>query len=92
MKTFLCSHLVTLRWNAGETVANLEKISAAVASVNAEQKFEKGLQVTIATGSCDLAGKVSQCWPSGYGYEIYIALDRRWSREVFVPDHLYPDR
>jgi hypothetical protein len=92
MKTFLCSHLVTLRWNNLETAANLEKISASAATANAEEALPVGAAVTLSTGLCELSGTVTHCELDPCGYLLEIALDREWSPELFSPDHLFdPD-
>jgi hypothetical protein len=92
MKTFLCSHLVTLRWNAGETCANLERISRDVATVNAEQPVPVGAAVEMDVQDCALKGIVGRCAIDMSGYEIDVELEEEWSIEIFVPDHLFdPD-
>lgn len=93
MKTFLCSHLVVLRWKGRQTAANLESISAGLATVNAEEGLPEGEMVTVAAGTCELSGKVARCQSDPLGCFIDVALDREWSPEVFLPDHFFdPDR
>lgn len=92
MKTFLCSHLVTMRWEGRQTVANLERISRDVATVNADQPLSTGVTVIINPEDCELTGTVARCTLEMSGYEIDVALDQPWSPEVFLPHHLFdPD-
>jgi len=92
MKTFLCSHLVRVRWNARETVANLERISRDLATVNAEEPMPVGAAVVISAEDCHLAGIVARCGLEVSGHEIDVALESEWSPEVFLPHHLFdPD-
>jgi hypothetical protein len=92
MKIFLCSHLVTLRWNRRAIIGNLERISHEVATVNAEESLPIGEQVAICTESCELKGTVARSFLEMSGHEIDIALEAPWSLEIFVPDHLFdPD-
>lgn len=92
MKIFLCSHLVTLQWNGRTAVANLERISSQVATVNSEEPIPKGHAVTISTEDCELNGTVIRCQLDFSGHEIDLALEPAWSPETFLPDHLFdPD-
>jgi hypothetical protein len=97
MKTFLCSHLVTLRWNAGETCANLERISRDVATVNAEQPVPVGEAVRIVARDFEIRdfeikGTVARCALELLGHEIEVALEEHWSPDLFLPDHMFdPD-
>jgi hypothetical protein len=92
MKTFLCSHLVTVRWRDRETSANLERICRDEATVNAEEPVPVGEAVTIHTGVCLLPGTVARCTMEMSGHEIDVALEQTWSPDVFMPDHLFdPD-
>jgi hypothetical protein len=92
MKTFLCSHLVILKTRDREIGANLERISCALATVNAEEQLAVGAAVTLDTGAFDLVGTVVRCSLEVSGYEIEVALQPEWSLEAFVPDHLFdPD-
>ena len=92
MKTFLCSHLVTLRWNGRATVANLERISCYVATVNSEEPVPVGEAVTISAENCELKGTAIRCVLEMSGHEIDVALEPAWSLETFAPDHLFdPD-
>jgi hypothetical protein len=89
MKTFLCSHLVRLRWSGRETAGNLEKISAGLATVNAEEALPIGAAVLIFAGLCELGGTVVRSKVDPLGYFIEVALDREWSPELFMPDHFF---
>ena len=89
MKTFLCSHLVTVRWSNRETVANLERISPAVATINSEDPLPVGAPATLSTPDCELRGAVTSCTLDLSGYEIDITLDEPWSLASFSPDHLF---
>ena len=92
MKIFLCSHLVTLRWKDRASVANLERISTELATVNSEERVAVGEPVTISAEECDLKGTVVRCMLDHSGHEIEVALQPAWSIETFVPDHLFdPD-
>jgi hypothetical protein len=88
MKYFLCSHLVTLRWDGRETGANLEKICAASATANAEEALPAGASIVIWSPTCELSGTVSACETDPTGYLVEIALDVPWSPELFAADHL----
>jgi hypothetical protein len=93
MKQYLCSHLVTLRCGNRETPANLEKIWADGATVNAEEPIEAGEQVAILTPDVELSGSVESCETDPAGHYLEISLNQPWSLDQFVPDHLTdPDR
>jgi hypothetical protein len=92
MKTFLCSHLVNIRWNGRATIANLERISAELATVNTEQAIPPGTAIAIAAEECELTGIVYRCALEMSGHEIDVTLDQPWSPELFTPHHLFdPD-
>jgi hypothetical protein len=88
MKQYLCSHLVTLRSGNHETPANLERIWADGATVNAEEPIESGTRVSIFAAECELSGSVKSCETDPAGHYLEISLDKQWSLESFVPDHL----
>jgi hypothetical protein len=93
MKQYLCSHLVTLRSGNRETPANLERIWADGATVNAEEPMEAGVEVAILTPDCELVGSVESCESDAAGHFLEIALSIEWTLDKFVPDHLTdPDR
>jgi hypothetical protein len=89
MKTFLCSHLILLRWNGRSIAGNLEKISPAAALLNLEDALPEGAAVTIVAGDHELAGTVTGCEMDPLGYFIDIALEREWSEREFRPDHFF---
>lgn len=81
-----------MRWNGRQTVANLERISRDVATVNADQPLPLEQAVTLSPEECELTGTVTRCTLEMSGYEIDVALDQPWSQDVFVPQHLFdPD-
>jgi hypothetical protein len=88
MKQYLCSHLVTLRFDGRETAANLEKIWAEGATVNSEEPIQTGAEVAILTRGCELLGAISSCETDPAGNFLEISLNAQWSLEKFVPDHL----
>lgn len=88
MKQYLCSHLVVLQSAGGDTTANLEKIWADGASVNAEESIAEGSAVAILADGYRLPGVISSCESDSGGNFMEIALDDEWSKEKFLPDHL----
>ncbi len=92
MKIFLCSHLVTVRSKDQATIANLERISSELATINSEEPLPEGQPVTLLTEGWQLQGTVVRCAQEMSGHEIDIALEPSWSIENFTPDHLFdPD-
>jgi hypothetical protein len=92
MKTFLCSHLVSLHWSGQEAFANLERISRETATLNSDQSLAVGTAVTLSSEDCELTGTVSRCVLEMSGHEIDITLAQPWSPELFTPHHLFdPD-
>jgi len=92
MKTYLCSHLISLHSADGQSIVNLERISESHASVNAEAPVEAGHSVTLVADEIAMAGMVERCSLGLTGYEIEIALTEAWSPERFQPDHFFdPD-
>jgi hypothetical protein len=89
MKTFLCSHLVNLRWNGREAFANLERISRGTATVNSDEPLPVGTPVAIRAEDCELTGTVSRCVLEMSGHEIDVVLAQPWSPEIFTPEHLF---
>lgn len=88
MKQYLCSHLIILRTQGRDTSANLEKIWADGASVNAEEPLAPGSAVEILADGCHLLGVITSCESEGDGNFLEISLDVEWSRDKFLPDHL----
>jgi hypothetical protein len=92
MKTFLCSHLVTVRCGGRESAANLERISRDIATLNAEDPLPAGAPVTLLAAGCELKGTVLRSFIEISGHETDISLEHPWSPETFLPDHLFdPD-
>jgi len=89
MKTFLCSHLVTVHWHDHETEGNLEEISARSAVVNTDEALPLGTAVSITCEECELAGSVTGCEIDPLGYFVQVALSDEWTVAVFRPEHLF---
>jgi hypothetical protein len=89
MKTFLCSHLVTLCWDRNKTEGNLEEISARSAVVNTDQALPLGTAVSITCEEYEMAGSVTSCEIDPLGYFVRVALSDEWTAAVFRPEHLF---
>jgi len=91
---FLCSDLVKIqmgrgRKSPGETIANLEDISASGACLQLEQAVLEGTAVEIVCSRCRLRGKVKYCNFVETGYRVGVEFQKRksWNLRRFEPRH-----
>lgn len=87
---YLCSQLVTLRWNGGAVIVNLEEIQAAGAVLESEVEVPLDSRVEIRCGSVYFEGTLtrSERHDSGFRVEVELSPLTPWSIERFRPEHL----
>ncbi len=91
MKTeqqFLCSHLITLVRNGRRSIANLERIWAEGATVNAEEPFEPGEQLQLPDLGTTAHVVFAEVDDAGHFIDLEFSPSYRWSVEKFRPQHL----
>jgi hypothetical protein len=88
---YLCSQLVSLSWEGGETTANLEEIQADGGVVESDAEVAVGAQVEIRCGEVLLAGKVTRAEEHAFGWRLAVEFSplTPWSIEHFRPEHLF---
>jgi hypothetical protein len=93
-RRYLCSQLVTLRNNSGESavhlVANLEEIWATGAVLESEQPVKEDTNMEMRCGSALFAGRVVQVEQHEFGWRVQVEFSplTPWSLEKFEPEHL----
>jgi len=85
---FLCSHLITVERNGHRTVANLERIWAEGATVNAEEPFEPGDQLHLIDLGATAHVVFTEADDAGHFIDLEFAPPYRWTVEQFRPLHL----
>jgi hypothetical protein len=88
---YLCSQLVALSWEGGETTANLEEIQTQGGVVESDSEVGIGAQVEIRCGDVCFAGKVTGAEEHAFGWRLTVEFSplTLWSPEQFRPDHLF---
>jgi hypothetical protein len=87
---YLCSHLMTVRWEEGAIVANLEEISATGAVLESEVELPAGTTVELRSGATYFEGEIQKAEEHDFGWRITVELSpfTPWSVERFRPEHL----
>ena len=87
---YLCSHLVTISWDDGATIANLEEIDAAEASLESEIGLAPETMVALRSGAAYFEGKITKAEEHEFGWRICLQFSplTPWSIERFRPEHL----
>lgn len=88
---YLCSQLVTLAWEEGATIVNLEEIQESGCVVESEAELGAGVEVELHCGGADFKGKVTKAEVHGFGWRIAIEFSpaTRWKLGDFRPEHLF---
>jgi hypothetical protein len=88
---YLCSQLVTLSWDDGATIVNLEEIQAEGCVLESETELPVGDEVEIRCGEVFFAGKITKAEEHGFGWRIEVEFSplTPWSIERFRPEHLF---
>jgi len=88
---YLCSQLVTLIWDGGSTVANLEEIQAGSGVLESDSELAVGATVEIRHGTVCFAGAVTKAEEHVFGWRVTVEFSPStlWSIEQFRPDHLF---
>lgn len=93
-RRYLCSHLVSLRKNSGESaparVVNLEEIWQTGAVLESEEPVEEAARVEIHCGEAVFAGSIVQVSAHEFGWRIEVEFspETPWSPDRFCPEHL----
>jgi hypothetical protein len=93
-RRYLCSQLVTLSWEEGATVVNLEEIQPGGGVLESETEVPPDSEVEIRCGAAYFAGKVKKAEEHEFGWRIAVEFSplTPWSIEHFRPEHLFdPD-
>jgi hypothetical protein len=91
---YLCSQLVALRNNSGESAVNLavnlEEIWTTGAVLESEEPVEEGANMEIRCGSALFAGRILQVERHEFGWRLEVEFSplTPWSLEKFQPEHL----
>lgn len=90
VRRYLCSELVSLRMNSGESKVNLEEIWQNGAIIEAETPVETGARVEIRSGQALFAGKITKVERHEFGWraELEFSPLTPWSPDRFRPQHL----
>jgi len=89
-RRYLCSHLVTLTWGAGQCVANLEEIWQTGAVVECDQPVSAGGLGELRCGGTFFAGRLVSADAHEFGWRVELEFSplTPWSPERFRPEHL----
>jgi hypothetical protein len=87
---YLCSHLMTVGWEDGAVVANLEEISATGAVLESEVELAACTAVELRSGATYFEGEIRKAEEHDFGWRITVELSpfTPWSVERFRPQHL----
>ncbi len=85
---YLCSHLITVVDSGRSLVANLEKIWASGATVNAESPIDCGTKVTLPDLGATARVVFAEADEFGYYLDLEFLAPYRWTVGAFRPQHL----
>jgi hypothetical protein len=90
VQRYLCSQLVTLRNNSGETVVNLEEIWTNGCVLEAEAPVEENSRVEIRCGGAFFSGSAVQVERHEFGWRLQVEFSPMtpWNPDQFRPEHL----
>ncbi len=89
-KQYLCSHLVMLVWNGHHATANLEKIWATGATLNAEEAIPPGSALHLECPEFRIHAHVTKCTleEDGHLIDVDFPPGYEWTPERFQPKHM----
>ena len=87
-KQFLCSHLITIRGKNGQMVANLERIWAKGATVNAEETIEPGTELHLPDLGVTARVVFTEVDDAGHYLDLEFIPPYLWTVDKFRPQHL----
>ncbi len=87
-KQFLCSHLITVMENNRKTTANLERIWAGGATVNAEESIDPGTELHLPDLGVTARVVFTEVDDAGFYLDLEFTPPYRWTVEQFRPQHL----
>ena len=85
---YLCSHLITVLESGRRWVANLEKIWASGATVNAESSIDCGTELHLPDLGATARVVFAEADQFGYYLDLEFLPPYRWSVDAFRPEHL----
>ena len=87
---YLCSQLVTMSWNDGAAIVNLEEIRTGGAVLESEMEVPVNSPVEIRCGSVFFAGTLTHSEAHDAGFRIHVEFSplTLWSIDSFRPEHL----
>lgn len=88
---YLCSQLVTLVYEEGETIVNLEEIQESGCVVESEEEVGEGASVELRCGAADFRGTVKKAEAHRFGWRIAVEFSPAtlWKPGSFRPEHLF---
>ncbi len=87
---YLCSELVPLRTEDGESIANLEEIWSGGAVLECENPLQSGSRVEMLGGDVRFHGLIASVELHEFGYRVEVQFSplTPWSPDRFSPQHL----
>lgn len=90
MSRYLCSELVAVYTNNGESVVNLEEIWTTGAVLECEDPMEAGSSIEVKGGAVRFHGTVTNVELHDFGCRVEVEFSplTPWNLESFTPQHL----
>ncbi len=90
VRRYLCSDLVVLKTKDGESIVNLEEISASSAVFESEKPVESGLKLELQGGESRFQGFATLVEHHEFGWRVEMDFSplTPWSPELYMPKHL----
>ncbi|HWE52390.1 MAG TPA: hypothetical protein VG273_21520 [Bryobacteraceae bacterium] len=90
VRRYLCSDLVVMKTKDGESIVNLEEISAEGAVFESEKPVESGLKVELRGGEARFQGFATSVQAHEFGWRVEVDFSplTPWSPALYMPKHL----
>ena len=90
VRRYLCSDLVVLKTKDGESIVNLEEISAMGAVFESEKPVESGLKLELQGGKAHFQGFAASVEKHEFGWRVEMDFSplTPWRPELYMPKHL----
>jgi len=81
---------MTLSWEEGATIVNLEEIHETGCVVESETALPEGADVELRCGRVCLEGKIEKTEEHDFGFRTVVSFchGSTWSLALFRPEHL----
>jgi len=89
-RRYLCSHLVTLRWDDQTRLMNLEEISRDFALLESDEAVPCGVLAEMSAGNARFIGSVTHVEQHEFGWKVDFRFSplTPWTIENFQPQHM----